>query len=271
MTFFQRLGQRKPLVVVPRPDRETPQQHVGVRCPEEILGRPEQAARPMQMLGGSVVEADPFVSRSKCRRETGGGCVPAFGGRRKDPSFPLPAEAVGARGEPALRLHRPGRKGVAAAVQLSLVAGWALAVRDEHPPAIADSSEPGIFDRDGICHVRVERKPARRGIERLGTPRLDDVDAPAPIKAVHVADVEPPRPAVTKDRAALDRGAAEIFSGGAPDRSEMLAVASRDPQLTSTAWPRPAQPIDQIYGVAVAKRSWRARPMTRPRIGRRFN
>src|SRR5439155_17786941 len=137
----------------------------------------------------SVVEPDPLVARSKRRGKTGAGLVPALRSSCEYFSFPLPPQAVGARREPGLGFHRAGRKRVAAPMQLALVARWALAVRDKHPPAIANFSEPWILDRGGICHVGVERQPPCRGVERVGAAGLDDVDPPAPIDAVDVAHV----------------------------------------------------------------------------------
>ena len=156
-------------------------------------------------------------------------------------------------------------------MKLSLVAGWALAVGDEHPPTIADFSEPWIFDRDGICHVRVEREAACSWVKGIGTAGLDNVDAPAPVDAVDVADAEPPRPPIAEDRASLDGRAAEVFARGAPDCLEALAISARYPELAAPCRPWPANAIDEINGVAVAEGSRSSGPVARSDAGRVFD
>ena len=156
-------------------------------------------------------------------------------------------------------------------MKLSLVAGWALAVGDEHPPAIADLSKPWILDRDGICHVRVEREATCSWVEGIWTARFNDVDAPAPVDAVHIAHVEPPGPTITEDRASLDGRAAEVFARGAPDRLEALAISARYSELAAPCRPWPANAIDEINGVAVAEGSRSSGPVARSDTGRVFD
>src|SRR2546427_5378665 len=150
-------------------------------------------------------------------------------------------------------------------MQLSLVAARTLTVRDEHPPAVADAPDPRILHGDGVRHVGAEGKPPRGRVKCLGRARLDEVDAPAVIEAIDVADVEAPATTVAKDRAALDRLTAKVLASRGPDRYEALAVAARDPQLAAASRAGPPQPIDQVNGVAVAKRSGGAGPVTRSR------
>src|SRR5439155_24176984 len=106
--------------------------------------------------------------------------------------------------------------------------------------------------------------------ERVGPASIDNVDAPARVDAVDVADAEPPRPHIAEDRASLDGRAAEVFARGAPDRLEALAISARYPELAAPCRPWQANAIVEINGVAVAEGSRSTGPVALSDTGRVF-
>ncbi len=106
---------------------------------------------------------------------------------------------------------------------------------------------------------------ARGGIERIGAIGLQQIDPPAPVRAVDKADVEPPASPVRPDEGApLDRRRVEVLLARGPDRLEARAVpADRDPRLPAALRLGPAQAVAQVEALVRPEGARRTGPPPR--------